>query len=281
MKAGKKIDNSCLSVDNAEDRGFIHRDYIAHALRWSHVTKYLTLGDKHLEADVLDIGCGVELPLARMMYSSRMSHDTGSYTGIDINKLRRPESIPPLGRFNLNLLGETNFVEAKLPFATFDCIVCFEMLEHVEPEMSFATLARIHSVLKDGGVAFISTPCYDPKMGAAVNHINEMSYAAMKALILAIGFEIEAVYGTFASQRDYIKLLTKAQREIWDKLIAYYDANLVSCIFAPLFPEQSRNCIWRLKRGKVSNTEPLRDVIDQRHSSSTLWPAFINKLLAE
>ena len=40
---GKEIDNTHLSIDQAEERGFIHRDYIAHCLRWTHVAKYLHL----------------------------------------------------------------------------------------------------------------------------------------------------------------------------------------------------------------------------------------------
>ena len=38
---GKEIDNTHLSIDQAEARGFIHRDYIAHCLRsvsYTHLT---------------------------------------------------------------------------------------------------------------------------------------------------------------------------------------------------------------------------------------------------
>ena len=38
---GKSIDNTHLSIDQAEERGFIHRDYIAHCLRWTHVAKWM------------------------------------------------------------------------------------------------------------------------------------------------------------------------------------------------------------------------------------------------
>ena len=37
---GKEIDNTHLSIDQAEARGFIHRDYIAHCLRWTHVSVF-------------------------------------------------------------------------------------------------------------------------------------------------------------------------------------------------------------------------------------------------
>ena len=36
---GKAIDKTFLSIDQAETRGFLHRDYIAHCLRWTHVVK--------------------------------------------------------------------------------------------------------------------------------------------------------------------------------------------------------------------------------------------------
>ena len=61
---GKEIDNTHLSIDQAEARGFIHRDYIAHCLRWTHVSKYLHLQARYKTARVIDIGCGKDMPLA-------------------------------------------------------------------------------------------------------------------------------------------------------------------------------------------------------------------------
>ena len=53
---GKEIDNTHLSIDQAEARGFIHRDYIAHCLRWTKIAKDLNLGGKYKEADIIDVG---------------------------------------------------------------------------------------------------------------------------------------------------------------------------------------------------------------------------------
>lgn len=136
-------------------------------------------------------------------------------------------------------------------------------------------------VLKDTGTAFVSTPCYDPITGAAANHVNEMSFTGFKALILAAGLQIEKVYGTFASQKDYKHLLDPAQLSVFNALSAYYDSNLVACIFAPLFPAESRNCLWQLKRTSTSDKSLLSAVTKPHHSSSQLWTAFINKLLTE
>ena len=58
---GKEIDNTHLSIDQAEERGFIHRDYIAHCLRWTHVAKYLHLKSRYKKASILDIGCGKDM----------------------------------------------------------------------------------------------------------------------------------------------------------------------------------------------------------------------------
>ena len=70
---GKTVDTTYLSVDQATERGFLHRDYIAHCLRWSHVIKYLGTSARYKTAKILDVGCGKEMPLAKSLHSSRMA----------------------------------------------------------------------------------------------------------------------------------------------------------------------------------------------------------------
>jgi hypothetical protein len=36
------------------------------------------------------------------------------------------------------------------------------------------------------------------------------------------------------------------EKEMYDTLKEYYDVNLLSNLMAPLFPNQSRNCLWVL-----------------------------------
>ena len=83
MQAQREIDKTHLSCEQAEERGFLHRDYIAHCLRWSHVVKHLQ--NKYKTARILDIGCGKETPLIKTLYTMRMTPEM--YTGIDMNKL--------------------------------------------------------------------------------------------------------------------------------------------------------------------------------------------------
>ena len=38
------------------------------------------------------------------------------------------------------------------------------------------------------------------------------------------------------------------QKNMFEELGKYYDTNLMSVLMAPMFPEQSRNCLWVLRR---------------------------------
>ena len=295
-KRGKEIDNTSLSLDHAEQRGFIHRDYLAHCLRWSHVVKFLMQQHRYKTAHLLDVGCGKEVPLAKLLYSSRMTHAGGSYTGVDYNELAWPSSIPQdVGKkFNMQLHSRADFAvdwenilsERKLKRA--DVLVCFEVLEHVEPLHSFQMLQAFGKACPKGDI-FISTPCYDVKMGAADNHVNEMTYKALASLIHLAGLKIESVYGTFASQKDYKHDLDSplwpGLREVWEALGNYYDSNVLACMFAPLFPTRARNCLWHLKMDKVRQLPPaeVKELLNPElpHSSSDRWVRDMKQILKE
>lgn len=282
-KHGKEVDTTSLSLDQAANRGFIHRDYLAHCLRWSHVCRYLHEKKRYQTHHVLDVGCGKEAPLPKLLFSSRLTHTTGSYTGLDYGKIEWPASIPQGSpKFKAQFLEKADFVKVTLPRKAFDTVVCFEVMEHVEPYHTYEMLCRIRGVLASGGVAFVSTPCYDKAVGAADNHVNEMTYHGFKALIELAALKVDEVYGTFASQKDYKKLMAPAEREVFDKLSKYYDSNVVSCMFAPLYAEQSRNCIWKLSQGKVVAPNPKDpvDVFAASNSSSTKWQTDLKKAIA-
>lgn len=283
---GKSLDKTHLSIDQAEERGFIHRDYIAHCLRWSHVAKFLQQGKRYETSHILDIGCGKEVPLARLLYSSRLIPKSGSYIGIDANKLVVP-SMFGTGKFPIDLISgvfphtmDELFQGVDLKF---DVITCFEVAEHVEPSATLDILSGIVRYLRDGGAAFLSTPCYDAGVGAAANHVNEMSYEGFGALIEHAGLFVSAVYGTFASIKDYQHLLTHELNDIFMKMRGYYDVNYLATLFAPLFPAQSRNCLWvvtkadrdPLDAGDKRRFPNLQSLRGPEHSSSQQWGKFI------
>lgn len=286
-RAGKAVDNTHLSLQEAHRRAFLHADYLAHYLRWSHVKRFLTEKKRHQTYHVLDVGCGREFPLPRMMYSNMLTHTTGSYTGVDYNKLDWPDLVPrDSARFRVTVHGQVDFAEVVLNREFYDLVTCFEVVEHVEPFHAFRMLQRICELVRDDGSAFISTPCYDPRVGAAGNHVNEMSYDGLWGLLEAAGLYVIERWGTFASQKDYKPHMDKAQREVFDQLRAYYDPSVLSVIMAPMFPEQARNCIWhvRARTGEDGESDPVaavREVLDAKHSSSALWPKHLKQIIKE
>ena len=271
---GKEIDNTHLSIDQAEERGFIHRDYIAHCLRWTHVAKYLHLKSRYKTARIIDIGCGKDMPLAKMLMTSRIAPEY--YLGVEYNKMEIPSMFDKT-RFKPNLLSGLDFTKLKELPNSFNYSVCFEVLEHVEPIKAIEILQHLPKFLKRDAVSWFSTPCWDEKVGAADNHVNEMTYTAFGSLLEEMGYKILNHWGTFASIKDYKhKLLTIFDWNImFTKLREYYDSNYLATVFAPMFPEHSRNCLWETQYvGQLKLDErqfPRIDKIENKLGSSVHW----------
>ena len=271
---GKEIDNTHLSVDQAEERGFLHRDYIAHCLRWTHVAKYLNLKSRYKTASILDIGCGKDMPLAKMLMTMRMAPQY--YLGVEYNQIEIPKMFEKT-KFKPNIVSGMDFTKLGELGNGFNYSVCFEVLEHVEPLKAIEILHHLPKFLKSESVSWFSTPCWDEKVGAADNHVNEMTYVAFGSLLEEMGYKILNKWGTFASLKDYKhKLLTIIDWNImFTKLSGYYDTNYLSTIFAPMFPEYSRNCLWETQYvGKLKLEERQFTQITQlegRLGSSAKW----------
>lgn len=292
---GKIIDSTHLSTEHALDRGFVHRDYLSHAIRWTFVSNRISKIYK--ETSILDIGCGVDLPLPKLLYSSR--YIVKDYVGLDWNspaKLSKALDVFKNGKFPIQAFGDVDFAnndhvrihQAHYEIAEVFCkipnvITCFEMLEHIEPEHVRRTLLKVHKLMELSGsdsLFYISTPCYDPTVGAAKNHVNEMRREVLGALFEDLGFQIIENYGTFASQRDYKDKFFEdyeGAREIFNGLKGYYDSNYLATIFAPLYPQFSRNNIWVLKvNDDIEYTrkfQPLsqREAFEEPWTSSEKW----------
>lgn len=283
-KPDRQYDKTHLSIDIAEKRGLIHRDYLAHCHRWSHVVKYVQRSGFYKKAVVLDVGCGREFPLAKTMYVNRMPPKY--YLGVDMNKLEKPQMLENasnskwfhfLGQADASKLSATHLGKMVLDsqssgkeceFPRPNVVTSFEMIEHVHPRLCRKILEVIYQVMTNDGVAFVSTPCFNGS--AAGNHINEMTYQALGALIEDLGFRIEAHYGTFASISDYLLQLEKDSKteesevptcltafDTFQMLREYYDSNVLATIFAPLYPQLSRNCLWRLRKDRTPTTPRL------------------------
>lgn len=255
-----KYNRTHLPIDVAEEREIVHRDYIAHVLRWSHVIKNCEIGER-----VLDLG-SADGPMAMALYTNRYKPQL--YMGCDIRnamveKGREKMKQAPWAQF-LEVDLCKNFENVKAQYTvTPSIITSFEFVEHI-PEVEVEPfLINVKSMMNADSRFFLSTPCYDGK-NKADNHIKEWTYQELKDLLLK-HFTIEDHFGTFMSQKDLKKALEEnniyanrilsqfanlnegPQESLFEMLRNYYDSNLLSILFAPLFPSYSRNCIWRLK----------------------------------
>jgi len=118
-------------------------------------------------------------------------------------------------------------------------------------------LKNIAKHCNENTIVLISTPNYDPQMGAAGNHTydsgdgrgeapQEFTHDELKELIERY-FTIENKWGTFASIRDYKDSMNEWQEKMFTELKDYFDVNILSNLMAPFFPEKSRNILWKLK----------------------------------
>lgn len=115
----------------------------------SHLVRYHYAAHLCVGVDVLDIACGVGYGSA--LLAKKAKSVVGADVAEDAVAYARGRYVSPNAQFAL--------VDAhSIPFrdASFDAIVSFETLEHLtEPERFLGEVSR---VLRDGGVAILSTP---------------------------------------------------------------------------------------------------------------------------
>lgn len=186
---------------------------------------------------ILDAGCGDALPLFILASNSKSKNI--DFYGMDASKLdiTFAENLRPLLNFN-NITFEIGNIE-KLPYqdSFFDIVVCSEVLEHMEHSEDF--LLEIKRVLKNNGIAIISTPNEDntairirrffkspdkssgkdilvkkptvPNIDSEYDeHINTRSITSWKQTFLSTGFIVESIkrhsilYGGYKYNRHRI-----------------------------------------------------------------------------
>lgn len=219
----------------------VQRDYAAHFFRWGWVARNFIQPN----TTILDIGCGQDLPFLYVM--SAISHRgllPTHYVGVDMNPL------PEVKRPWATLLGEfclhERWEELRRPEG-YDLIICLEVIEHMAKPDGLKLLKIAHDLLAPKGAFMLSTPVYDGK-AKALNHIHEYTINEMKECVDWAGFWVDKRFGTFASKFDIYPQLNPGEKEVYDNLSKYYGAEVMSTFLAPLYPNQSRNNMWLLRR---------------------------------
>lgn len=238
---GKRVLNKTqLYIDKATERGIIHRDYLSHCLRWSHICKWIAKLRKRDDFSILDVGCG-DFPFLRTLYTNKMKPHY--YLGLDARDMDGQQGVAANfeNEFKVHDIVD-DIPESK--YGKWDVIVFLEVIEHMSKENGVKVLENIRNVMNEDTYFFLSTPCFNGK--AAANHIYEWKYEELKETLEEM-FVIENHYGTFASQRDIEPAMTEDEMKVYSKLKEYYDSNFISIVLAPIHPNRSRNCIWRLR----------------------------------
>lgn len=236
-----------LTPQQEFERHIYHRDQFAHYLRWSHVLKEAKIGQT-----ILDFGCGSG-EMLELFYRNKFRPK--EYIGLDIRAKTIAENNEKFAKLDFAHFQQADLCQHDLDLGkTFDIITCFEVIEHIGHANADAFLDNIAYHCNENTKVFLSTPNYDPKVGAANNHllgpdkeIGEWDHFELQKKLEEY-FVIEKKYGTFASMKDYKSSLKDWQLPMFEALKEYYDTNMISVIMAPLVDASlARNTLWCLK----------------------------------
>lgn len=249
----KNYNTTDLDPQSTFERHVFHRDQFAHFLRWTHILKETKIGEI-----IVDFGCG-KGNLLEVFYRNKFK--CKRYSGIDIRKKTIEQAKTKFAMVDWADFFVDDLIKNKLDYQKFkaDKVCSFEVIEHVGKQNVKKFLLNFMACGGKDAKYYLSTPNFDEHVGAAGNHtydsgdergvaVQEFGHKELERHILNAGFIIVNKYGTFASVRDYKPLMNDWQKKMFNSLKEYYDSNLVSNIMAPLFPEQSRNTMWVLKR---------------------------------
>ncbi len=233
-----------------------NRDQLAHIFRWIHVMKKCEHGDS-----IVDFGCG-KGHLLKVLYAN--GRKPGKYVGLDIRTQTIDKAKIRIKELEWASFRETDLIlEDPNYFASLgaDKVVSFEVIEHIGKQNADIFLRNLELCGNENATYYLSTPNFDEKVGAADNHtydsgdgrgvdVQEFGHEELKSLLLKY-FDIVEYFGTFASIRDYKPFMNEWQTKMYESLHEYYDSNLLSNLMAPMFPAQSRNTLWVLKRKSI------------------------------
>lgn len=233
----RKFDTTSCTQSSHGTR--VHRDYAAHFFRWGFAHRYIRLGMK-----VLDVGCGVDQPLPRIL-TDKMSHVPKLYVGVDFDP-----RVKQRWQFAwVKVQGGFDFTKDWKKLAKdgpFNVIVNFEVIEHMHKPSGRKLLRGARELLANDGNFLLSTPCYDGRR-MAQNHIHEYTIPELEKEILAAGLKIKNRFGTFMDVTQ-LKKVRPEHLAVAKELRAYYGDEVVSCFLAPLYPDLCRNNLWVLTK---------------------------------
>ncbi len=119
---------------------------------------------------VLEVGCGEGFGC------NFFSRHVAKVTGVDIDPGLVERCRTRYTRENLRFLVEDIVHPRQMAKATYDAIVSFEMIEHISQEDGQLMAANVAAMLKDRGLAILSTPRVREDRSVSRQHMHVFEY---------------------------------------------------------------------------------------------------------
>jgi 2-polyprenyl-3-methyl-5-hydroxy-6-metoxy-1,4-benzoquinol methylase len=170
----RPVDVDLSGVEENVPERFVPDEMQGDLIEAEHLVRYWWASEVARDRRVLDAGCGIG-------YGTNLLARAGASaaTGVDVAEAVIEAAIPGAAPGVSFIAGDLS----ALPFddASFDVVVCFEVIEHVEsPEEAIAELTR---VLAPEGVLLVSSPNPDAYVPGNPHHIREFPPAELRAIV--------------------------------------------------------------------------------------------------
>jgi 2-polyprenyl-3-methyl-5-hydroxy-6-metoxy-1,4-benzoquinol methylase len=208
---------------------------------------------------VLDVACGRSLLLPLIRYRRK---GIAGYTGVDISKANIKEAMTHSGiKTGIDpatyypfpthwLRANVAQMSRHLPHDHFDLAVFTSSLEHMHPDAGEQSLRECGTVLKAGGLLFLSTPNtlpgkdgYNTRYAA---HVFEWSLPQLRTALASAGFVVEHEYGLVIGKRELlnaVKALGPQVRLVLEPLFGYLPNEFLTAVLAAPFPTISKEVL--------------------------------------
>jgi SAM-dependent methyltransferase len=248
---------------SVNDGMWLHRDLLAHQLRWGFVGRTIRGGES-----ILDFGCGSKMPLGNTLNFGLGSFLPSLYVGVDYGKFhkksignRQPRKWEGNHRENFDATDAAQVDDLIAENGLFTLVTSFEVVEHIFPAESVSDyFANAYRALVPGGRMLVSTPIVELNSKGqkvrARNHVHEFTAEELERVATDAGFTLEARYGTFANFHDIKRALIAERGELaadaildhYFKAREFYGDDTLACFLAPVFPLSARNQFLVLRK---------------------------------
>jgi SAM-dependent methyltransferase len=280
-KLSENINNSSntrMDLASAGILGNWRPDELTHMSRYDKIASLAIEESKRLKRPIriLEIGCGEVWPM-RVIYKAytvKKSDIVEQYIGYDIDPTCQQEHrYWPHGGEDIHdsawfktFNGEVRIQDLTvnplldIPDDSIDFFYTTEVIEHMERQFVEPWLVEAHRALREGGVAYVSTPNHDGSNDKLPeDHVYEWGYNELFELLDQY-FTVEDVVGTFIQLPKF----KRAQKEAEEKR-GHYDGwtpeqvrmirnrfgrQWERVILAMPYPHMSNNCAWTLRKSK-------------------------------